>query len=206
MLYRKSSNKMSYTCNNKETIPENFVFRISPEELKEDFSKIENNLVLIDFGASQPFKLKAYASTHEEYDREMDEFLKAEEKVTLGGTASYVSPEILSGRFSSRSDLWSLGVTLFMLIAGRRPFDADFDSSPSVFDADIQKKIKDEAALPLGESLYSTCSELGLANTSTVELLLNMMNPEPELRKSATELISDVERLLEAEHGVTVWR
>lgn len=26
MLYRKSSHKMTYTCNNKETIPENTLF------------------------------------------------------------------------------------------------------------------------------------------------------------------------------------
>ncbi|GBG33771.1 Protein kinase, putative [Hondaea fermentalgiana] len=178
--------------------PENFVFRVPYTDILKDMRNVRNNLVLIDFGAAQPFRLRPYASSSAQYDKDMDEFFSGE--TSLGGTASYVSPEVLHGRFSSRSDLWSLGVTLFMLIAGRRPFDVNIDAQPSDFDRHVQENIKEEAALPLGTSLYSTCEELGLANNSTVDILLNMMHPEPILRKSATELIAEIDRMLEEEH------
>ncbi len=42
------------------------------------------------------------------------------------GTASYISPEqVLGQRPSERSDIYSLGVTLFEMVAGRPPFEAD---------------------------------------------------------------------------------
>jgi serine/threonine-protein kinase len=41
------------------------------------------------------------------------------------GTAAYAAPETVSGRPDTRSDIYSLGATLFHCLAGRPPFEGD---------------------------------------------------------------------------------
>jgi hypothetical protein len=42
----------------------------------------------------------------------------------LLGSPAYMAPEQLDGRAEPRSDLWSLGATLYQLVSGRVPFEA----------------------------------------------------------------------------------
>jgi len=79
---------------------ENFLFenRNSDAELK-----------LIDFGLSQHFQ--------------PTEVLR-----TPVGTPYYVAPEVLSGAYDSKCDIWSIGVIAYMLLSGSPPFHGATDA------------------------------------------------------------------------------
>ena len=101
------------------------------------------------------------------------------------GTKEYVSPEVASGGASDmRSDIYSLGVTLFQLVIGRLPFEGATDE-------DLLRK-------HIGEKLSSP--ELkGLGHSPHLQYLVHkMMAKEAGVRyQSWSELIADVRAQLD---------
>ena len=81
--------------------PENLLY------LKKGDEK-DNPIKIIDFGLSQNIDIKKILSS----------------KV---GTAYYVSPEILSGKYNEKCDIWSAGVILYVLLSGDPPFNGPSD-------------------------------------------------------------------------------
>jgi serine/threonine-protein kinase len=89
---------------------------------------------------------------------------------TLLGTVAYLSPEALWGlELDERADLWALGVTLFEMLAGCRPFAGDSHGAlvtailnqstpePSAHGIDIPPKL----AELIGRLLHSHAGETG---------------------------------------------
>ena len=63
----------------------------------------ENEIKLIDFGLSK----------RQHGNNKM---------TTVAGTPYYMAPEILSGKYDSKCDTWSLGVLLYVFMSGYLPF------------------------------------------------------------------------------------
>ena len=128
--------------------------------------------VLIDFNISTTFAQERQAFTHQSH---------------ITGTLAYISPEQTgrTGRaVDQRSDLYALGVTLYELFAGRKPFESE----------DLLEMIHDHLVRPATPpSKLEACIPQALS-----DIILRLMEKEPDRRyQSADGLARDLVRLQE---------
>lgn len=83
--------------------PENFLFSSNSEG---------SEIKIIDFGLSRYL---------DEISEESDGIFGSELQ-TVCGTANYLAPEVIKGKYDKRCDIWSLGVLLYFLLSGELPF------------------------------------------------------------------------------------
>ncbi|HVY60755.1 MAG TPA: protein kinase, partial [Planctomycetota bacterium] len=115
-------------------------------------------------------------------------FLGAVDQTTTGivmGTPVYMSPEQGAGRaVDHRSDLYSLGVTLYQLVFGKPPFVADSALSLMV------KHLQEEPEFPVDER--------GPRPPSLVAILRKMLEKDPARRYASYDaLIADLAAFLD---------
>merc|ERR1719291_1494862 len=82
--------------------PENFLF-VSKDPIE------KNSLKIIDFGLSC-------------------QFAPGQVLTTKAGTPYYVAPQVLAGKYDQLSDLWSVGVIMYVMLCGYPPFFGETDA------------------------------------------------------------------------------
>ena len=128
----------------------------------------------------------------------------------LLGTPSYMSPEQIQGReLDGRSDLFSLGVVLYELLTGVRPFDGDSISTiiykvlyedprpPAAFNPALPPDVNvllEKALAKDPESRYRSCAELAAALNKAFALLPpeTLSRPFPVVRKRGDHVAAHV--------------
>ena len=100
-IFRQIILAISY-CHNKKIAHRD----LKPENLLLLSNDKNSPIKVIDFGMSKIYKEK----------NEMSDYV---------GTAYYISPEVLEGKYDSKCDIWSAGVILYLLLSGTLPFDGE---------------------------------------------------------------------------------
>ncbi len=114
-------------------------------------------------------------------------------------TPMYASPEILCGQPATvASDIYSLGVVLYELLAGRRPFDDSKFSPAALIEAVTQKDVP-----PPSVAAASIRGEALDADLDGITLKALAKNPE-ERYASAAQLADDIGRYLNGQPVIAV--
>lgn len=94
---------------------------------------------------------------------------------TRAGTPFYIAPEVLTGNYDEKCDVWSMGVILYILLCGYPPFYGDTNK-------EILEQVKKGKLDFSGPEWESKSDE--------VFDLINKMISAPETRLSAGEVLS----------------
>ena len=111
--------------------------------------------------------------------RAADDVITPEDTV---GTCYYLAPEVLGRDYTESSDLWSLGVVVYMMVTGECPFGGQAN-------AEIIANIKKQAQNPPKMQAYFQKRLLGMGvSQNATSFLLGLLTVDPEKRLTAAEV------------------
>lgn len=119
---------------------------IKPENLMFKSDGIDSELRLIDFGSSALHNIHTEDENEDDIQTEQEDNKKEKAEVlhrTMAGTPFYISPEMFQRKYSYGTDVWSVGVVLYVLVAGY-----PFDHLQEAFDIFHKKKDRNLRKLP----------------------------------------------------------
>ncbi|MBA0582231.1 hypothetical protein Gorai_024382, partial [Gossypium raimondii] len=144
----QSVNLIMELCAGGDLKPENFLFLNKDED---------SPLKATDFGLSVFFK-PGYVFKD------------------LVGSAYYVAPEVLRRRYGPEADIWSAGVTLYVLLSGVPLFYGEIEQS--IFDSILRGNI------------YFSSDPWPSISSSAKDLVRKMLRDDPKERLSASEVLN----------------
>lgn len=117
------------------------------------------NIKLSDFGNAKIFAMKS--------DKLMND---------VRGSAYYIAPEVLLYEYDEKCDIWSIGVILYTLLAGRPPFEGSDE-------LEIIKKVR--------EGIYELdIHELSKTSRDAKDLITSLLTIDPAGRITLDEALN----------------
>ena len=133
---------------------ENFIFTSGSTDAE---------IKLLDFGFSRQYLTHSHRMTK------------------LVGTCYYLAPEVLSQEYTEASDLWSLGVVIYMMVTGAVPFGGVTN------DAIVQKIIKKTAQPAKLRSTLASTMRNAQCSASCIDFVLGLMTVDMNDRMTASQ-------------------
>jgi len=149
-INKNSGDQSSANSTDVALNPKNFIYTQRSDEYFD--------IKLIDFGCSKIFQ-------------------KDEKQSNFIGTSYYIAPEVFENSYDEKSDIWSCGVIMHMMLTGKLPFEGNDDE-------EILENIQ-KGRITL-EHLHSKC--ISKKATELVKLLLNF---DAKKRPSAKQSLNN---------------
>lgn len=96
----------------------------------------------------------------------------------MAGTPYFLAPEVINGKYGKKADIWSCGVTLYVMVFGEQPFRGN---TVRELYYNIKKGVY---SLPKGDT-----SANSLVSDACKDLISKMLTVDPKKRISAGECL-----------------
>ena len=94
------------------------------------------------------------------------------------GSPYYMAPEIINGHFCKKTDIWSVGVIIYLMLTGKHPFEITKEGKEDIFDIILYKDYD------VTELDKSECSE------EAKDIILKTLVKDPDKRLSTEECLN----------------